>query len=130
MKVKKIQNTIPAKMMQIGGITNILFSPLFAIFYEWTEPLESRIAPKDPIWLWSFYFCTTVFGFLYYKVSRNPLKYASLIPVTILAKTWGILVIVYATIVGYKYPPLAGLYDLIFLPFFIALYFKAKNLHE
>jgi hypothetical protein len=123
----EIQNSFAAKMMRIGGYLNIIFSPLFAVFYQFIESFEGRTVPEDPFWLWSFYFCTSVFGFLYIKVSKNPIKYYSLIPITIFAKTWGVLTILYTLFAAYAFVPVAGLYDLIFLPFFIILYNKTRN---
>lgn len=121
-----LRQSWPARIMRFGGITNIVFSPIWAFLYVWLEPLEGRPVPADPFWLWSFYFCTTIFGVLYYRIGSAPERHASLIPVTVAAKTWGVFAISYAFVAGYGVAPLAGLYDLIFLPFFIALYLRVR----
>ncbi len=116
----------PARVMRFGGMSNIVLSPVWALFYRSLEPLEGRPIPDDPFWLWSFYFCTTIFGFLYFRVGTHPLQLAALLPVVIAAKTWGIFAIAYTLYAGYGMLPLAGLYDLAFLPFFVALYVRVR----
>lgn len=112
--------------MRFGGISNIVLSPIWALLYRSLEPLEGRPIPDDPFWLWSFYFCTAVLGALYFRVGSNPLRLASLLPVVIAAKTWGIFAIAYSLHAEYGMVPLAGLYDLAFLPFFVALYLRVR----
>jgi hypothetical protein len=122
-----LRNSIPAKVMFISGIINIVGSPLFTLLHKFLEPMEGRVVPEDPYWLWSFYFCTTVLGFLYIKVSRNPITLYALFPVVVAAKFWGVVAAIYALTVGYKMIPIAAIYDLSVLPFFILLMIKTKK---
>jgi len=115
-------------LMKLGGILNVILSPLWAYFYKTIEPLEQRSIPDDPFWLISFYFCTTIFGFFYYTIATNPQKYIRFFPIAISAKLWGIFAIMYAFVYGSGWIPLAGLYDLFFLVIFTALYIQTiKN---
>lgn len=120
-----LKQSWPARMMRIGGIMNIVFSPILAFLYLWLEPLEGRPVPADPFFL-VILLLTTVFGALYYRIGSAPERNASLIPVAIGAKTWGIFAIGYALVTGYGSVPLAGLYDLIFLPFLIILHLRVR----
>ena len=117
-------------MMKIGGICNIVGSPLMAILYPWTEPLEGRPVPQDPFWLYSFYFCTAVFGFLYLTIASSPVKHMRFFPVAIAAKMWGVCAIIYAVFAGYGMIPLVGLYDLVFLPCFLMLFRQVRLFSE
>lgn len=113
-------------LMKLGGISNILLSPLWAYFYQLIEPFEHRGIPDDPFWLYSFYFCTFIFGFLYYKIATNPEKFIDFFVVAIMAKTWGIFALIY-TLTHYHWIALASLYDLFFLVVFILLYSQTKQ---
>lgn len=42
MNDKELSENLPARIMRIGGITNILFSPVCILFYWFFDPLEGR----------------------------------------------------------------------------------------
>ena len=111
-----------ATVLRIGGYTNIIGSPLVAIFYRWLDTSHGDAGAGNPVWVYSFFYCTTLLGLIYIHAARDPAKYQPFIGIAVLAKLWGIAACLYAAAAGYPWLLLVGVYDIGYGVCFFTLY--------
>lgn len=109
-------------ILRYGGVANLVGSPLAAVFFHWMETVEDRPVAGFPVWIYSFFYCTTILGLMYLQTAKDPVRYRSLLGVAVVAKLWGVLACAYAAIDGYPWFVPLGVYDIGFGVFFFLLY--------
>jgi hypothetical protein len=111
-----------AKILKVGGITNIIGSAPIAVFYHWLATTQHQSSNGFPVWLYSFFYCTTILGLVYIHAARDPVKYRPFIGIAAIAKLWGVLATLYAVLGDYPWLLLVAVYDIAYGAFFYALY--------
>jgi hypothetical protein len=109
-------------VLRIGGYTNIIGSPLIAVFYRWLDAIHCPVAAGHPVWVYSFFYCTTILGLVYIQAARDPVKYRPFVGMAVMAKLWGIAACLYAVLAGSPWLLLVGVYDIAYGICFFVLY--------
>lgn len=111
-------------VLRIGGYSNIVGSPLVAVFYRWLDTTYGSGAEGRPLWVYSFFYCTIILGLIYIQAARDPVKYRPFLGIAVAAKLWGIAACVYAALAGYPWLLLVGVYDIFYGVCFFILYHR------
>jgi len=114
-------------ILRVGGYTNIIGSPLIAIFYRWLDTSHSNPGAGNPVWVYSFFYCTTILGLIYIHAARDPGTYQPFIGIAVPAKAWGIAACLYAAAAGYPWLLVVGTYDIGYGVCFLTLYRRTAN---
>lgn len=114
-------------VLRIGGYTNLIGSPLIALFYHWLDTTHSPFGAGNPVWVYSFYYCTFILGLVYIQAARDPSKYRPFVGIAAVAKLWGVAACVCAAVPGYPWLLLVGIYDVAFGICFFMLYRRTAS---